>query len=118
MTDTLDGTALPPDHTFARRIEVLLGELVEHQERRLVALGRRLYPELSRDDLHNFDDVPLLAGDPHFAYEDGHYAGLLAAQMAVRALLRQQGSAGGLSPAPGPERPEGAIVPGPDDCAR
>ncbi len=90
--DTLDGTALPPDRDLARELEALLGELVENQERRLVALGRRLHPALSRDDLHNFDDVPALAGDPHFVYEDGHYAGLLAAQAAVRALLRRQGS--------------------------
>ncbi len=77
---------------LAAALETLVGELVRHQEARLVALGRRLHPALSRDDLHNFDDVPVLAADPQFAYEDGHYAGLLAAQAAVRALLRQWGS--------------------------
>jgi hypothetical protein len=67
---------------------------VEHQERRLFALGQRLHPGLSRDDLHNFDDVPALSGDPQFVYEDGQYAGLLVAQAALRALLRRPPACG------------------------
>lgn len=75
---------------IAAALEALLDELVRHQEDRLYALGRRLLPALSRDDLHNFDDRPALAADPHFAYEDGQYAGLLAAQAALRALTRRR----------------------------
>ena len=95
MADDLHAPAPPPDDDLARSVDALLCELVEHQERRLLALGQRLHPGLSRDDMHNFDDVPALAGNPHFAYEDGHYAGLLAAQAALRALLRAR-------PGPGP----------------
>jgi hypothetical protein len=90
VADPLEGPVPPADHELARAVDALLGELVEHQERRLAALGRRLHPALSRDDLHNFDDVPALARDPQFLYEDGHYAGLLAAQAALRALFRRR----------------------------
>ena len=90
VADDLDAPAPPPDDDLARSVDALLCELVEHQERRLVALGQRLYPGLSRDDLHNFDDIPALAGDPLFVYEDGHYAGLLAARAALRSLLRRR----------------------------
>lgn len=90
VAEPQDELSIPPDRDLARALEALLDELVEHQERRLFALGRRLYPVLSRDDLHNFDDVPALARDPQFIYEDGHYAGLLAARSATRALVRRR----------------------------
>jgi len=118
LADDPDAPAPPADDDLARSVDALLCELVEHQERRLVALGQRLYPGLSRDDLHNFDDIPALAGDPLFVYEDGHYAGLLAARAALRSLLRRRE---GLVPpdrTPGPDGPRDAIVSGPDDRAR
>jgi hypothetical protein len=90
-----DRPSPPAEADLARAVDALLEQLVALQERRLFELGQRLHPGLSRDDLHNFDDVPALAGNPHFAYEDGHYAGLLAAQAALRALLRAR-------PGPGP----------------
>lgn len=90
VADDPDRSAPPPDDDLARSVDALLSELVELQERRLTALGQRLHPGLSRDDLHNFDDVPALAGDPLFVYEDGHYAGLLAAQAALRSFLRRR----------------------------
>jgi len=114
MADGQDGQAPPPDHDLAQAVEALIAELVEHQERRLVALGQRLHPGLSRDDLHGFDDVPALARDPQFVYEDGHYAGLLGAQAALRALLRRRAE----SSPPGPEGRRDAIFSGPDECAR
>ena len=36
------------------------------------------------------DDFPELVSDPRFTYEDGILAGLISAQIALRALIREQ----------------------------
>ena len=118
VADDVNGPTPPPEDDLARSVEALLSELVEHQEKRLVALGQRLHPALSRDDMHNFDDVPALAGDPLFVYEDGLYAGLLAAQAALRSLLRRRRGPVRPDAPPGPDGPRDDIVSGPDDRAR
>ncbi len=96
MTEPPDDlpSGLPPD-VSARAVDALLDQLAAHQERRLFELGRPLYARLSRDDLLAFDDVPVLARDSRFVYEAGHYAGLLAARAAFRALFGSRAGAGG-----------------------
>ena len=66
-------------------IDTLLGEMIAQQESRLRRLGRRIVPEVTLDDLLAPDDVPALAADRDFMYEDGVLAGLLAARTAIRA---------------------------------
>lgn len=96
MTEPTDHhpSGLTPDDS-ARAALALLDQLAAHQERRLFEMGRPLYAGLSRDDLLAFDDVPALARDLRFVYEAGHYAGLLAARAAFRALLRARTGEGG-----------------------
>lgn len=70
-------------------IAELLDQMVGGQKARLAALGRRIRPGLAEEDLVSPDDVPQLRDDPHFMYEAGVLAGLLAAQAALRAWERE-----------------------------
>jgi len=66
-------------------VERLLGEMIGHQEAKLLALARRLVSHLTAEDLLNPHDFVPLAESAEFNYEDGILAGLLAAGAAVRA---------------------------------
>jgi hypothetical protein len=69
-------------------IEKLFEELITLQRRKVLDLARRLDPALTEDDVQQPHDFPVLAASPEWNYEDGLLAGYLAAQMAVRARLR------------------------------
>jgi hypothetical protein len=66
-------------------LETLFEELIAHQRKRVMARAQRLNPRITDDDLLSPVDLPELAADPEWNYEDGLLAGYLAAQMAVRA---------------------------------
>jgi hypothetical protein len=70
-------------------IEALLEEMIAAQRERVLALGRRLAPELTSDDLLQPHDHPRLAGNPDFNFEDGMLAGYLAFRAAFRARRRR-----------------------------
>ena len=63
----------------------LLEELEEGQQKNLMALGRRLVPQLTEEDLLQPYDFPELEHNPHFRYEEGVLAGVRTVLMAVRA---------------------------------
>jgi hypothetical protein len=65
----------------------LLGEMIDQQRRKVTAMARRLHPGATPEDVLNPQDVPVLSQDPAFNYEEGMLAGLLAAQVALRARL-------------------------------
>jgi hypothetical protein len=66
-------------------IERVLEEMIEGQRRRLVALARRIQPDLTPEDLLQPHDHPRLSAHPQFQYEDGVLAGYLAIRAALRA---------------------------------
>jgi hypothetical protein len=66
-------------------LETLFEELIAHQRKRVLSRAQRLNPRITDDDLLSPVDMPELAADPEWNYEDGLLAGYLAAQMAVRA---------------------------------
>lgn len=74
-------------------VDLLLDELVEGQKKKLLSDGRRIVPTLTPEDMLQPNDYPELENDPHFRYEEGMLAGLLAAQTACRALMRRTGDA-------------------------
>jgi hypothetical protein len=78
-------------HELALELEALFEELVTHQRKRVLARAQRLVPRVTGDDVLSPVDVPELAGDVEWSYEDGVLAGYLAAQMAVRAHLLRRG---------------------------
>lgn len=66
----------------------LLDQMIEQQRGKLLALANRINPRLTLDDISQPHDWPDLARDPQFQYEDGLLAGLIAAQIALRAAAR------------------------------
>ena len=70
-------------------VDRLLEEMIADQRQRLLALARRIAPELGPDDLLQPHDHPLLAASPDFNFEDGILAGYLAFRAALRASRRR-----------------------------
>jgi hypothetical protein len=65
--------------------EKLLETMIEHQRQKLLALARRIVPDLTPEDLLQPHNHPLIAAHPDFNFEDGILAGYLAALTALRA---------------------------------
>ena len=66
-------------------VEKLLEEMISSQRERLLALARRIEPDLTPDDLLQSHDHPSLETSPDFNFEDGILAGYLAFRAAFRA---------------------------------
>ncbi|MBZ5535909.1 MAG: hypothetical protein LAO31_08135 [Acidobacteriia bacterium] len=73
-------------------IDQLLSQLIEQQRCKVMRLAHSLNSSLTFEDLLNPQTFPELAANPSFNYEDGILAGLLSAQMAMRAEGRQLAS--------------------------
>lgn len=73
-------------------VERVLGEMAAAQERKVLALARRLVPHVTPEDLRNPHDFAALLECAEFNFEDGILAGLLAAGAAVRAARRDMAS--------------------------
>jgi hypothetical protein len=69
-------------------IEALLDQMIEQQRAKVLHLAREALPHLSPEDVMNPFDFPELKAHPTFDYEDGILAGLISAQIALRAELR------------------------------
>jgi hypothetical protein len=67
----------------------LLEGMIEQQRAKVLKLAREALPHLSAEDVLNPFDFPELKAHPTFDYEDGILAGLISAQIALRAELRQ-----------------------------
>jgi hypothetical protein len=67
----------------------LLDEMIRQQSEKVLGIARRIEPTATFDDTLQPHDNPRIAASPIFQYEDGILAGLIAAQMAVRARLRE-----------------------------
>jgi len=75
------------DPDIETRLEALFTELETQQEKKVLRLAQELRPNVTWDDLLQPQDLPEVASDPTFNYEDGLLAGLKAARMAVRARI-------------------------------
>lgn len=62
------------------------------QRKKVKAVALKLIPHLTDDDLLQPNDFPLLDNHPFFRYEEGVLEGLMTAQMAYLAELRQNPS--------------------------
>lgn len=72
---------------FEARFEELFEELIQQQRGKVLKTARTHLPHLTEDDVLNPHDFPELMADPIFNYEEGLAAGLLTAQIAIRARL-------------------------------
>jgi hypothetical protein len=70
-------------------LDLLLERMIADQRHRLLALARRLEPDVGPDDLLQPHDHPRLAASPDFNFEDGILAGYLAFRAALRASRRR-----------------------------
>ena len=71
--------------------EVLFDSMIAQQRAKVLAIARGINARLTEDDILSPQDFPELADSPRFNYEDGLLAGLLSAQIALRAQRRREG---------------------------
>jgi len=68
--------------------EVLLQELIEHQQTKVLKVAREIVPDATPEDIRNPQDFPDLVADTLFNYEDGILTGYLTLQTALRKKTR------------------------------
>jgi hypothetical protein len=73
----------------AMEILELLEQMIAQQRAKVLRIARQVIPHLSPEDVLNPHDYPELKAHPTFDFEDGLLAGLIAAQVAIRAELRK-----------------------------
>jgi hypothetical protein len=76
--------------TVAGWAEALFDQMIEQQRQKVLRLAREAVPHISSEDVMNPNDYPELKAHPTFDYEDGILAGLISAQVALRAELRKR----------------------------
>ncbi|HMY18204.1 MAG TPA: hypothetical protein PKA58_17890 [Polyangium sp.] len=67
------------------RIFALIDGMEENQKGKVIALARRLKPNLTAEDIRNPHDFPDL-DDPDWHFEDGQLTGIQSVRFALRAL--------------------------------
>ena len=77
----------PAVPSILRLTHELMLSLVEQQESKVLAMGRRIHPGLTNEDIRNPQDFEDLASNPQWNFEDGILAGIRSAHMALRARL-------------------------------
>jgi hypothetical protein len=70
-------------------IESLFEELIQSHQEKLLALGRKIVPTLTPEDILQPNDYPELENNPHFRYEEGLLAGIQTAFIAIKAKRRE-----------------------------
>lgn len=70
--------------------ESLFEQMIAQQRGKVLAVARTINPRLTEDDILSPQDFPELIEDSRFNYEDGLLAGLISAQIALRALTRER----------------------------
>jgi len=70
------------------RVERLLDELIEGQQKSVLSCARRIVPGVTSDDILQPNDFPELENHPYFRYEEGVLSGLLTARTALRVEMR------------------------------
>ncbi len=73
------------DRELFDRIFALIDAMEENQKDKVIALARRLKPNLTAEDIRNPHDFPDL-DDPDWHFEDGQLTGIQSVRFALRAL--------------------------------
>ncbi len=68
--------------------EVLLQELIDQQQTKVLKVAREIVPDATPEDIRNPQDFPDLVADSLFNYEDGILTGYLTLQTALRKKTR------------------------------
>ncbi|MFZ5470816.1 MAG: hypothetical protein ACOZIN_15430 [Myxococcota bacterium] len=70
--------------------EALFEQMIGQQRAKVLRLAREAVPHIGPEDVLNPHDFPQLKAHPSFEFEDGLLAGLVAAQIALRAELKKR----------------------------
>lgn len=70
--------------------ENLYSKMITQQRAKVLRLAREAVPNLGPEDVLNPHDHPELKAHPTFEFEDGLLSGLLSAQIALRAEIKQR----------------------------
>ena len=81
----------PKVPSILRITDELMLSLLEQQESKVLAMGRRIHPGLTNEDIRNPQDFEDLASNPQWIFDDGILAGIRSAHMALRARLIELG---------------------------
>lgn len=68
----------------------LFERMIAQQQAKVMRLAREAVPNIGPEDLRNAHDFPELKEHPTFEYEDGILAGLISAQIALRAEIKSR----------------------------
>lgn len=68
----------------------LFERMISQQQAKVLRLAREAVPNIGPEDLRNAHDFPELKAHPTFEYEDGILAGLISAQIALRAEIKSR----------------------------
>ena len=69
-----------------RLIEQTLQEIIEKQEKDVLAGAQRIVPHLAQEDILQPNDFPALENHPDFRYDEGVLAGMMTVRAALLAL--------------------------------
>jgi hypothetical protein len=72
------------------QVDRLLDDMIAQQRAKALACAREVLPSLTSEDVLNPDGYPELAEHGPFNYEDGQLAGLISAQVAIRARIARR----------------------------
>lgn len=70
-----------------RQIELLLEEIKDLQEQKLLKVGHDFVPRLTREDVLQPNDYPELENNPYFRYEEGILEGIHTVRAALLSLF-------------------------------
>jgi len=71
------------------KIEMLLDEIIEAQQKKVLNCGRNFVPTLTTEDVLQPNDYPELENNPHFRYEEGVLEGVQTVRAALLALFEE-----------------------------
>lgn len=71
-------------------LDQMFNQMVDQQRKKILKRARQINPALTEDDVMQPHDFPELQNDSIFHFEDGLLAGLISAQIATRAQLREK----------------------------
>jgi hypothetical protein len=75
-------------HEMLELSHQLFDRMISQQQAKVLRLAREAVPNIGPEDLRNAHDFPELKEHPTFEYEDGLLAGLISAQIALRAEVK------------------------------
>lgn len=72
-----------------KKLLLLINELIEHQQEKLLMMARKILPHVTHEDIMQPNDFPELELHPEFRYEEGILSGYVAMRSAIQSYLKE-----------------------------